>query len=129
MFGTTTMKIPEQPGSYDIVLGHRPVGDDFSYPMSFFFGKCFTHLVVGDTPIGYLRDVRVEGDQLVGVWDYSRQDKHIVWDLKKQGVIDDHLEINLSTICNRRFIPGNEQRAAIRLVTIDVGAKKCEMSL
>lgn len=124
MFGTITMKIPDQPGSYDIVLGHRPVGDDFSYPMSFFFGKYFTHLVVGDTPIGYLRDVRVDGDQLVGVWDYSRQDKHIVWDLKKQGVIDDHLEIKLSTISNRRFISGNEQRAAIRLVTIDVGAKK-----
>lgn len=123
MFGTITMNIPAQPGSYKIVLGHRPSGDDFSYPMSYFFGQQFTHLVVDDRPIGMLRDVQVEGDTVTGIWDYSRQDKHIVWELQKQGILEDSISIKLSSIQNRKTIYRPDQDP-IRLVTINAGAIK-----
>ena len=124
MFGTIKTKIPDEPGSYKIVWGNRPVGDDFSYPMSYFFGKCFTHLVVDDVPIGIVRDIQIEGDQMVGVWDYSRQDKHVVWDMRKQGKLEESIEIRLATIKNHKSIRRSGAEP-LRLVTINVGVEKC----
>ena len=122
MFGTITMNIPDKPGSYPVVLGNRPVGDDFSYPMSYFFGKQFTYLTVNGVPIGTVRDIRIDGDKMVGVWDYNRHDKHQVWELKRDGALKDQIEIRLASIKNDKAIRRPDQ-PPIRLVTIDVGVK------